>query len=106
MKTLRDLLSRRDELVHGVIETHGNAGNAMRREILWLKVHGNDVEFTVTKTFVSNGSDWALLPEPLPCTTVSFSADLKITENFRPQFDLGGGAWAILYPNTDSVRIP
>lgn len=102
MKTLRDLLSRRDEFLRGVIETHDKAGHAVRRRILWFKISGNEVEFTVDKTLVSDGGNWEVSFGPDARDTVCYNAETKITEGVRPQFDLPSG-WVIIYPESDSV---
>ncbi len=105
MKTLQDLLARRDEFVHGVIEIHGKNGHALRSKILWINISGDEIEFTVEKTVIAKGSNWELVTEPHPRNSICYSTETKTTEGFRPQFEIPNG-WAILYPNTDSVRIP
>lgn len=106
MKTLQDLLARRDLFVGGVIEIHIKGRNALRGTIRFISLENKEVQFTILNAMEYSGKFWESSDQVPDGSTCSYGADLVTTENERPQFDLGGGSWVIIYPNTDSVRIP
>lgn len=103
MKMLRDILSRRKELIWGIIEFHPKKGNVTRSFINEIGLTGEEVNITTQEVFVWNGKGWTH-DEKIGEQNVKFDASLTITGGERPQFDFKGG-WVIIYPNTDSVRI-
>lgn len=104
MRKLKDLVGDRT-LSSGVFEYHCNKVPTQRGKILYIRLDEGNVSFTLTEMTQWENNSWTRVTENSGVNTFTFDKEIPLIGSASIQFDFKGG-WVILYPNTDSVRIP